>query len=334
MEEIKDYKNEIAATRIGCLGSSDGKMLAQIAELGFVPKSAYKRLAVVKGLIPQEEIPKNAAIQAGDDLEMIVFSNLKLQDQRYESNPLWVSKTYSKQNCKLISHPDIVLQDDTKKVLNVYEVKTTKFSFEQTRTNYQSQLFIHYLLATERAKKLGKDWKVKVCLVHYSTDGLDLTNGIEFDESRLTIHQVYFSTMYFDISKAMCIVNDFLETFNEYYDGDEIDANLLPENVKMQFESISNVLVEIKERENIVNEFKKRLYDFMLEKDIKSIKNEAFTISRVDPSVSKSFDSKKYLADLAKKYPRKSKKIISEYSKETKRSGYAIIKVKNNNNNN
>ena len=59
MEDIvKDYKQEIAATRVGCLGSSDGKLLAQVDSLGKVPKSAYKRLAVVNGLIPQVEIQR------------------------------------------------------------------------------------------------------------------------------------------------------------------------------------------------------------------------------------------------------------------------------------
>ena len=327
-QEVKDYKQDVAATRVGCLGSSDGKMLSQIAALGTIPKSAYKRLAVVKGLIPQVEIPKNAAIQAGDDLEMIVYSHLKAQDPRYESNPLWVSEKYSTKNCKLISHPDLVLQDDASKVLNVYEVKTTKYTFEQTRQTYESQLFIHNLLATERAKKLGSDWKVKVFLVHYSTDGLDLENGIEFDPSRLTVHQVYFSAMYFDVMRGMNLVNDFLETFTEYYEGDEIDANLLPTNVKSQFDDVAAMLKEINERESKVEEFKQRLYQFMVDKDIKSIKNDVFSITRIDPTVSKSFDAKKYVADLIKKYPRKSKKIIADYTKETKRKGYATIKLK------
>lgn len=328
MEEEKDYKNEIAATRVGCLGSSDGKMLSQISALGTIPKSAYKRLAVVKGLIPQVEIPKNAAIQAGDDLEMIVYSHLKAKDPRYESNPLWVSEKYSTKNCKLISHPDMVLQDDASKVLNVYEVKTTKYTFEQTRQTYESQLFIHYVLGREIASKLGDDWKVKLYLVHYSTDGLDLENGIEFDPSRLTVHQVYFSTMYFDIMRGMNLVNDFLETFTEYYDGDEIDANLLPTNVKSQFDDVAAMLVEIKERETKIDEFKKRLYDFMLEHDIKSIKNEYFSIVSVAPSESKSFDTKRYMEDLIKQYPRKSKKIIEKYTKTLKRKGYCQIKVK------
>lgn len=323
-----DYKNEIQQTRKGCLGSSDGKTLLQIASLGEVPKSAYKRMAVVNGLIPQVEIPRNDAIQAGDDLEMIVFNHLKSQDECYESNPLWISKRYSKKNVKLISHPDLVLVDEENKVINVYEVKTTKFDVETTRQTYKAQLFIHNVIAKEKAIERGRDWNVRLFLVHYNTNGLDLSQGIDFDTERLTIRRVKFSTPFFDIDKAMTIVDGFLETFTEYYEGDEIDANLLPTQIKAQFDCVASMLSEIKEREKKVDDFKKRLYDFMLEKNIKSIKNEAFSITRVDATTSKTFDAKRYVEDLKKEHPRKAMKIISQYTKESKKNGYVTIKVK------
>lgn len=330
MEEVKDYKNEIANTRVGCLGSSDGKMLSQIAALGTIPKSAYKRLAVVKGLIPQVEIPKNAAIQAGDDLEMIVYSHLKAQDPRYESNPLWVSEKYSTKNCKLISHPDLVLQDEASKVLNVYEVKTTKYTFEQTRQTYEYQLFIHNLLAKEHAKKLGSDWKVKVFLVHYSTDGLDLENGIEFDPSRLTVHQVYFSTMYFDVMRGMNIVNTFLENFTEFYEQEEVDANLLPANVQTQFSEVAQFLREIKEREAKVDAFKAKLYDFLSERGIKKVSCDDFSFAVVAPTQQISVDYKAlFTQEIEAKKPRVAKKLKEKYKKTTNKKGYVLIHVNN-----
>ena len=330
MEEVKDYKNEIANTRVGCLGSSDGKMLSQIAALGTIPKSAYKRLAVVKGLIPQVEIPKNAAIQAGDDLEMIVYSHLKSQDPRYESNPLWVSEKYSTKNCKLISHPDLVLQDDASKVLNVYEVKTTKYTFEQTRQTYESQLFIHNLLATERAKKLGSDWNVKVFLVHYSTDGLDIENGIEFDTSRLTVRQVYFSTMYFDVMRGMNIVNTFLENFTEFYEQEEVDANLLPANVQKQFSEVAQFLREIKEREAKVDAFKAKLYDFLSERGIKKVSCDDFSFAVVAPTQQISVDYKAlFTQEIEAKKPRVAKQLKEKYKKTTNKKGYVLIHVNN-----
>lgn len=329
MEETREYKNEIAATRKGALGSSDGRILAQVAALGFVPKSAYKRMAIVKGLIPQEEIPKNAAILAGDDIENIIYDNLKAQDPRYQSNPLWVSEKYSRKNCRLISHPDYVLQDDARKVLNIFEVKTTKFDVQETRQTYKAQLYIHYLLGLEKAHKLGKDWRVRLFLVHYSTEGIDLANGVEYDPDRLTIKEVRISDAFFDAGKAMDIVNDFLETFDEYYSGDEVDSRYLPEKIKEEFDTITTFLSEIKEREAKIDEFKKRLYSFMLEKDVKSIKSDKWNIVRIDSSTSHSFDAKKYMSDLQAQHPRKAKKILQKYDKETKKNGYCQIKLKN-----
>lgn len=330
MEETKDYKEEIAKTRLGCLGSSDARMLAQIASLGMIPNSALKRLAVCKGLIPQTEIPKNDAIQAGDEIEMMIYEHLREKDTMYESNPLWVSERYSRKNVRLISHPDIVLKDDGKKTLYIYEVKTTRFSVEETRATYKGQLFVHFLLGKEKAKSYGNDWKVKVFLVHYSTDGLDLSDGVVFDPTRLTIKQTNFNAPMFDINRAMDIVNDFLEDFTEYYEGDEIGSEYLPEKVKQEFNTITNVLKEIKEREVKVDEFKQRLCAFMQSKGIKSIKNESWNITLVNATESVSFDSKAFISDLMGKHPRKAKKLLKTFEKRTKRNAYVTIKLKDN----
>lgn len=324
-----DYKEDVAQSRVGCLGSSDGKMLAQICALGYVPKSAYKRLAVCKGLIEQEEIPQTAAVKAGDAIEMLIYKHLAANDPRYESNPRWVSMKYSTANVKLIAHPDLVLMDDARKTLFVYEVKTTKYSVEETRQTYKAQLFIEHILGKEICESLGKDWTVKLFLVHYNTDGLDLeSEEITLDPSRLTVKEIRFtSTAYFDIKKSMSLVDEFLDTFTEYYEGDEIDADMLPVVVKTEFEDVAIILQEIKDREKRVDEFKKRLYDFMVEKNIKSIKNDMFSVTRVDPTESKTFDGKKYLDTLSAKHPRKAKKILAEFTKVSKRKGYATIKI-------
>ena len=328
MEETKDYKQEVAQTRLGSLGSSDGKMLAQICSLGFVPQSAQKRLALCKGLIPQTDIPHTAAVQAGDDIEMAIYQHISATDPRYESNPLWVSEKYSTKNVRLIAHPDFVLKDEARKTLFVYECKTTKFSVEETRQTYKAQMFIEFLLGKELAATFGSDWTVKNFLVHYDTNGLDLSQGIEFDPQRMTIKEVRFVAPFFDIKKAMTIVNDFMEGFTAYYEGDEVNADLLPAKVKEEFDLVAATLVEIKEREKVVEDFKKRLYDFMLEKGIMSVKNDVFTISRVDATESKTFDAKKFVEDLTKEHPRKAKKLVTKYTKVTKRKGYASIKLK------
>ena len=330
MEELFDYKNEIRSSRCGALGSSDGKLILQVAESGVIPKSAYKRLAVCKGLIEQEDIPYTTAVRAGDELEMLVFEHLKANDDRYQSNPCWVSKKYSRKNVKLLTHPDIVLQDDENKVLNVYEVKCTKFTFEQTRATYKAQLIIHWVTANEIAKELG-GYKVKLSLVHYSTEGMNLEDGFEFDPSRLTVktlRNMEKLSKSYHLDEAMDIVNDFLENFNEYYEGDEIESEYLPEKVKQEFDTITTILAEIKEREAKVEEFKTRLYDFMLSHDIKSIKGIDWGITRVDSSESRQFDSKAFLSEYATKHPRLYQKLVKSYEKVVKRKGSVQIRIK------
>lgn len=322
-----EYKGEIMATRCGSLGSSDGHLLAQVAALGYIPKGAMKRLAVCKGLIPQEEIPKTDAILAGDLMEKCIYEHLSASGSGWESNPLWVSEKFSRENVRLISHPDIVREDAEKKCIYVYEVKTTKGSVEETLDRYRAQLYIHWMLGRERAMEKGRGWKVKLFLVHYDTTDLDLANA-EFEPSRITVREVHSVRNAFDLHNAMDIVNAFLGTFDEYYEGDEIDSELLPVNVKAEFEKVTAVLREIKERENIVEDFKAKLYDFMRDKGIKSIKNEVWSIVRTDDSESRTFDGKRYLDDMRQEHPRKAAKVLAEYTKVTKRKGYVTIKLK------
>lgn len=327
---MENYKENIIQTRLGCLGSSDAPLLAQIDNLGIVPRTARRRLAVAKGLAENKGIPLTAAVKAGDEIEMAIYSHLKAQDDRYESNPLWVSRRYSKDCLKLISHPDIVLKDEAGKVLHIYEVKTTKFGVEETRRTYNAQLYVHHLLGREQAETFGDGWRIKVYLVHYSTEGLDLESGIDFDPKRLTIKECRFTTAVFNVDKAMTIANEYVRTLDFYSDEYEVDADLLPVKVKAEFDAITTMLAEIKQRETRIDEFKKKLYLFMLEKDIKAVKGETFSITRVDPTTSRTFDAKKYLEDYAKKYPRKVLKIRKQYEKVTNKKGFVTIKVRHN----
>jgi hypothetical protein len=130
------------------------------------------------------------------------------------------------------------------------------------------------------------------------------------------------------LEDAMDIINDFLVGFNEYYDGDEIESEYLPEKVKQEFDAITTILSEIKEREAKVEEFKTRLYDFMKEHDIKSIKSIDWGITRVDSSESRQFDSKAFLSEYATKHPRLYQKLVKSYEKVVKRKGSVQIRIK------
>lgn len=325
---MNEQKQEIINTRKGCLGGSDARMLMSIADIGSIPNSALKRLAICKGLKEPEQFT-NAAMEFGNFIEECVFKSLHDTDERWQSNPRIASEKYSRKNVKCIDHVDFLLQDDEKKELTLGECKATRLTFQQTRDEYIAQLYHHYLLGSEIAKKIG--YKVKVVLCHYLTDGVDVANEREFDPSRLTVKVLRnmdkLSSRY-KLAEAMDIVDKFLETFDSYYDGDEIPYELLPVSVKEQFDKVTELLTEIMQREDIVDKFKEKLYEFLLEKNIKSIKNDAWTITRVDASSTKQFNSKKYLSDFAAKHPRKFKKLKEKYESVVNRKGYVKISIK------
>ena len=331
---MNESKNEILATRVGCLGGSDAKLIQGIAIANKIPQSAMKRLAVCKGLAEQPQFT-NPAIEFGNYVESIVFESLHSQDERWQSNPCLVSTKYSRPNCKVIDHVDFFLQDDEKKVLVLGECKGTRSTYEQTHDEYKWQLLHHYLLGCEKAKELG-GYKVKIILSHYCTDGIDLTQPFEFDPSRLTVktlRNMEKLSKSYHLAEAMDLIDTFLETFTEFYE-DEVDGNLLPEKVKTEFDQVTTFLAEIKERENKVEEFEKRLCDFMQEKGVKSIKNDAWAITLVNESESVSVDYKAIFAnEIEAKKPRIANKLKKQYKKVTKKKAYVMIKTKDNNNN-
>ena len=329
---MEHYKQDIINTRKGCLGGSDAKILQQVALWGKVPQSAYKRLAVCKGLIEQENITTKV-MEYGDFIEQSIFEHLYDVDERYQSNPCLVSKKYSTKEVKIIDHVDFVLQDDENKVLNLYECKASKYTITQVRNIYECQLYHHFLLGSELAKELG-NYKVNVFLCHYDTSDVDFDAQWEFNPDKITISKVRFNNkQVFDMAKAVAIVSDFLADFNEYYEGDEIDAAYLPEKVKNEFDAITNVLKEIKEREQKVNDFKDKLYNFMLDKNIKGIRSEEWSITRVDASESKSVDYKKmFEQEIEAQHKVKARRLKEKYKKVTQKKGFVTFKLKDNNN--
>ena len=328
---MNEHKSDIIATRTGCLGGSDARLIQSVAEAGKIPQSAIKRLAVCKGLAEQPQFT-NPAIEFGNYVESMVFESLHSQDERWQSNPCLVSTKYSRPNCKVIDHIDFFLQDDEKKVLVLGECKATRSTFEQTHDEYKWQLLHHYLLGCEKAKELG-GYKVKIMLSHYCTDGIDLTQPFEFDPSRLTVKTLRnmgkLSKSY-HLAEAMDIIDTFLENFTEFYEQDEVDANLLPANVQSQFLQVAQFLHEIKEREDKVAAFKTKLYDFLSERGIRKVACDDFSFTAVAPTQQISVDYKAlFTQEIEAKNPRVAKQLKEKYKKTTNKKGYVLIHVNN-----
>jgi hypothetical protein len=316
-----DYKNDIINSRIGSLGSSDGNVLAAIAKNGCVQRGQVERLAIAKGLYERPNIT-NLAMQYGDFIENMIYDSLVQVDERWESNKCFRSQKYGREGLGLLVHIDFSLFDDSrdKPLLLWVECKATTTDIEQTYKDYKEQLYIEYVLGKELAEQLGADFKLELC--HYDASVMfedESQLQFAFDPDKISRKKVIFKKPVFDIASGMDIAAQYVSEMTEYK-REEIDWDYLPAEVQEQMKQVNNILVSIKEKQDSIEEFKSRFYDFLCKNEIKSVKTPYFTISRVDESVSIQFDKVRFTAE----HP----ELAAKYQRAVKKKGYVLIKTK------
>lgn len=316
-----DYKNDIINSRIGSLGSSDGKVLAAIAKNGCVQRGQVERLAIAKGLYERPNIT-NIAMQYGDFIENMIYDSLVQVDERWESNKCFRSQKYGREGLGLLVHIDFSLFDESrdKPLLLWVECKATTTDIEQTYKDYKEQLYVEYVLGKELAEQLGVDFKLELC--HYDASVMfedKFQLQFAFDPDKISRKKVIFKKPVFDISSGMDIAAQYVSEMTEYK-REEIDWDYLPAEVQEQMKQVNNILVSIKEKQDSIEEFKSRFYDFLCKNEIKSVKTPYFTISRVDESVSIQFDKVRFTAE----HP----ELAAKYQRAVKKKGYVLIKTK------
>lgn len=321
MENNYGYKDEIISSRVGNLGGADARILAAIAKNGCVQRAQVERLAIAKGLYERPNIT-NIAMQYGDFIENMIYDSLVQVDERWESNKCFRSQKYGREGLGLLVHIDFSLFDESrdKPLLLWVECKATTTDIEQTYKDYKEQLYVEYVLGKELAEQLGADFKLELC--HYDASVMfedEFQLQFAFDPDKISRKKVIFKKPVFDISSGMDIAAQYVSEMTEYK-REEIDWDYLPAEVQEQMKQVNNILVSIKEKQDSIEEFKSRFYDFLCKNEIKSVKTPYFTISRVDEAISMQFDKVKF----ASEHP----ELVAEYQKEVKKKGYVLIKTK------
>lgn len=321
MENNYGYKDEIISSRVGNLGGSDARILAAIAKNGCVQRAQVERLAIAKGLYERPNIT-NLAMQYGDFIENMIYDSLVQVDERWESNKCFRSQKYGREGLGLLVHIDFSLFDESrdKPLLLWVECKATTTDIEQTYKDYKEQLYVEYVLGKELAEQLGADFKLELC--HYDASVMfedEFQLQFAFDPDKISRKKVIFKKPVFDISSGMDIAAQYVSEMTEYK-REEIDWDYLPAEVQEQMKQVNNILVSIKEKQDSIEEFKSRFYDFLCKNEIKSVKTPYFTISRVDESVSIQFDKVRFTAE----HP----ELAAKYQRAVKKKGYVLIKAK------
>ena len=321
MENNYGYKDEIISSRVGNLGGSDARILAAIAKNGCVQRAQVERLAIAKGLYERPNIT-NIAMQYGDFIENMIYDSLVQVDERWESNKCFRSQKYGREGLGLLVHIDFSLFDESrdKPLLLWVECKATTTDIEQTYKDYKEQLYVEYVLGKELAEQLGADFKLELC--HYDASVMfedEFQLQFAFDPDKISRKKVIFKKPVFDISSGMDIAAQYVSEMTEYK-REEIDWDYLPAEVQEQMKQVNNILVSIKEKQDSIEEFKSRFYDFLCKNEIKSVKTPYFTISRVDEAISMQFDKVRFTAE----HP----ELAAKYQRAVKKKGYVLIKTK------
>jgi arylsulfatase A-like enzyme len=100
---------------------------------------------------------------------------------------------------------------------------------------------------------------------------------------------------------------------------EELYADNLPVNIQENLKQIQGCLIQMKEAEKTISDFKEKMRAIMIENNVRSITNDYFKIILVAETMTESFDKK----SLEREYP----DIASKFIKQSKKNSYIAFKI-------
>lgn len=310
MEQM-NYKVEIEQSRVGSLGSSDAVMVEKIGRNGIssISETDKYRLAVMLGQAERQDV-KTFAMELGDRIEQEIYKIILKKFPQAVSNPLHAHEGMSKfYGFNIINHIDVEVETEDRVIW--YEIKASKSPTKDVINTYSAQLQWHWMLLKKTFAHTGK--KLELSLVHYNTSA----EG-QFDASNLSITPIADNAIIENFFyKAFIILKDYLPSF-VYTAPEEMSIQLVhDDNVQAMSKFAEEAIPKIKELEKKIDEFKASLRDYMLHNNIKKITSDTYTVTLTQPSVTNTFDSKRFKTEQPEMYTR--------YLKQSKREASVTI---------
>lgn len=293
--KTETHKNEIEVTRIGGFGGSDAKMIYKIGLKGLsaLNNTDKKRIRVAKGIDEYVPVTMNEAMQRGHDFE-----------DWYEKQPFApLADREEKLSCQLANNFDTFFHADFSDCFDeVWELKCVSNPDNAVRDYYEQLQWQHMI----GAKKL---WLVVADSSQPFGRGVKMPELIERNEQVIEI-----------LRNGIKLLDENWDNLDLNVGEDWTDEDLMPFE-KMEVLQMTTYLMQIKEAEDEAERRKQRVFEFMRDNGIKSLKSELYTITYVPESTTSTLDKKKLFSE----HPEIKE---SDYQKISPKKAFITVKLK------
>ena len=288
-----NHKEEIEVTRVGGFGGSDAAMFYRIGLKGLsaITNSDKKRIRVAKGIDEYKPIPMNDAMQRGHDFEDWYSEN-------YQSAAMERERKFTRdlaKNFDTFFHADF---SDT----YIYELKSTH-NTDDVLTTYDAQLQWQHMISA---------MPVYIVISDSSLPFEDCSEPIEVKRNERIIKI---------LQNGIRLLDENWDTLDLEIGEEWSDSDLMPFE-KEDITVFTSYLQRIQQLERLAEESKLKVFQFMKDNNIKSLKSDSYTVTFIPESTTTSLDKKRLFTE----HPE-----IEEwaYLKTSPKKAYITVKLKN-----
>ena len=288
------HKQEIEVTRVGGFGGSDASLFYRVGLRGLsaLNNTDKKRIRVAKGMDEYKSIQMNDAMQRGHDFEDFYEMS---ESTSLMSREVLFSAELAK-NFKTFFHADFSDK------YYVYELKCVQ-NPDNVEKDYEAQLQWQAMISG-----------MKVCLVVCDSSKRfeDYNEPIEItrDENVISI-----------LKNGIRLLDKNWETLDLNVGEEWSDSDLMPFE-KNDINVFTSYLQRIQQLEELADESKAKVFQFMKDNNIKSLKSDSYTVTFIPESTTATLDKKKLFTE----HPEIKEQ---DYLKVSPKKAYITVKLKN-----
>ena len=288
------HKQEIEVTRVGGFGGSDASLFYRVGLRGLsaLNNTDKKRIRVAKGMDEYKSIQMNDAMQRGHDFEDFY--------EMSESTPLMSREVLF--SAELAKNFKTFFHADFSDKYYVYELKCVQ-NPDNVEKDYEAQLQWQAMVSG-----------IRVCLVVCDS-------AKRFEDYNEPIEIVRDENVISILKNGIRLIDENWETLDLNVGEEWSDSDLMPFE-KNDIAVFTSYLQRIQQLEELAEESKAKVFQFMKDNNIKSLKSDSYTVTFIPESTTTSLDKKKLFAA----YPKIKEQ---DYLKTSPKNAYITVKLKN-----